>query len=37
MEIYRDPVTGYEVRRYAEGPERKHVPDTEVGNICQRR
>ena len=22
MEIYRDPVTGYEVRRYACGPER---------------
>ena len=22
MEIYRDPITGYEVRRYAHGPER---------------
>ena len=22
MELYRDPVTGYEIRRYAEGPER---------------
>ena len=22
MELYRDPVTGYEIRRYTEGPER---------------
>lgn len=22
MEIYKDPVTGYEIRRYADGPER---------------
>ena len=22
MEIYRDPVTGYEIRRYTNGPER---------------
>ena len=22
MELYRDPITGYEIRRYAEGPER---------------
>lgn len=22
IELYRDPVTGYEIRRYTEGPER---------------
>ena len=25
MELYRDPVTGYEIRRYAEG--RKETPN----------